>query len=360
MDTKTKNSEYFREVKICWCTYICYIDILQKFLGRFSMDATASCGFGLESNSLLSEEGEFNKIAAMVFNPSTWRIFNFIAYYIAPRLCRALGMILPSPGLRHYADIVTEVLKHREKTGIHRGDFIDLMIEARKIPDEETNAGKKHALEDLTVVSQAVVFLLAGYDNIATTLAFCCYHLANNPGIQDQARMEMKDLMKQHGNKINYDAVMEAKYLDACISETLRLYPIETSFNRLCVKDYKLGDSDLVIPKGMVIEVPVWSLHRDPEYWENPSEFRPGRFLEDKHNIRPYTYLPFGAGPRNCIGRRFAMMTTKAALAFLLQGVKMSVSPSQRHPPELACSPIILRPKNGIHLLLQTIHENEE
>ncbi|XP_042855523.1 cytochrome P450 3A18-like [Penaeus japonicus] len=335
---------------------------VKNLFGRFSMDATASCGFGMHCDSLNNNDSEFCRIASVIFNPTMWRIMKLTSFYIAPRVCRALGMRATSEGLLYFAKIVAATLNNRQETGENRGDFLDLMIESRKISDE-TNPGKrKHALDDITVVSQAVVFLLSGYDNNATTLAFCCYLLAKNPHLQEKAREEVLRLQRLHpdegdeGKLISYEAVAEAKFLDACVSETLRLYPIETSFNRQCVKDYTLGDTGLAVKQGTVVEVPVWSLHRDPQYWKDPEEFRPERFLpENKKEIAPYTYLPFGAGPRNCVGQRFSYMVVKTALASLLKTVVMAPAEGHEDPPELAISPVILRPKNGVHLTFKLL-----
>ncbi|XP_027214936.2 cytochrome P450 3A13 [Penaeus vannamei] len=334
---------------------------LKGLLGRFSMDATASCGFGMQCDSLNHKESEFCRIAAVIFNPTMWRIMKLTSFYIAPRLCRALGMRATSDGLLYFAKVVAATLNNRQETGETRGDFLDLMIESRKIVDEANPGKRKHALDDITVVSQAVVFLLSGYDNNATTLAFCCYFLAKHPHLQEKAREEVLRLQRLHQGEgdegeISYEALAEAKFLDACVSETLRFYPIETSFNRQCVKDYMLGDTGLAVKEGTVVEVPVWSLQRDPRHWKDPEVFRPERFLpENKHEITPFTYLPFGAGPRNCVGQRFSYMVIKTALAYLLKAVVMVPAEGHEGPPELAISPVILRPKNGVYVTFKPV-----
>lgn len=86
--------------------------------------------------------------------------------------------------------------------------------------------------------------------------------------------------------------------------ETLRIYPAIPSLNRQCTKDYHIPDTDVVIEKGTKVLISILGLHHDPEYFPEPEKFDPDRFSdENKHNIRPFTYLPFGDGPRNCIGR---------------------------------------------------------
>lgn len=87
------------------------------------------------------------------------------------------------------------------------------------------------------------------------------------------------------------------------LAETLRIYPAIPSLNRQCTKDYHIPDTDVVIEKGTKVLISILGLHHDPEYFPEPEKFDPDRFSdENKHNIRPFTYLPFGDGPRNCIG----------------------------------------------------------
>uniref|UniRef100_A0A670JDY2 unspecific monooxygenase n=1 Tax=Podarcis muralis TaxID=64176 RepID=A0A670JDY2_PODMU len=117
---------------------------------------------------------------------------------------------------------------------------------------------------------------------------------------------------------------MQLEYLDMVLSETQRLYPFGGRLERLCKKDVEING--VTIPKGTLVMIPPYTLHRDPEYWPEPEEFRPERFSkENKDKIDPYTYLPFGAGPRNCLGMRFALVTMKVAIAILMQHFSFKV-----------------------------------
>ncbi|CAG2181459.1 unnamed protein product, partial [Oppiella nova] len=98
-------------------------------------------------------------------------------------------------------------------------------------------------------------------------------------------------------------------YLDAVLSETLRLHTPAPKLTRIAAREYKLGDTGITIPKGMTVEVPVYAIHRSPKYYHNPDQFEPDRFFQEhKHNLIPYTYLPFGGGPRFCVGKRFVLL----------------------------------------------------
>uniref|UniRef100_A0A8C8Z482 unspecific monooxygenase n=1 Tax=Prolemur simus TaxID=1328070 RepID=A0A8C8Z482_PROSS len=123
---------------------------------------------------------------------------------------------------------------------------------------------------------------------------------------------------KGYQTPATYDAVVQLEYLDMVVNETLRLFPIAGRIQRVCKKDVEI--KGLFIPKGVVVIIPTHVLHWDPKYWPEPKEFRPERFSKNnKDNIDPYLYLPFGVGPRNCIGMRFALISIKLAIVKILQ-----------------------------------------
>lgn len=131
------------------------------------------------------------------------------------------------------------------------------------------------------------------------------YELNANPDIQQKLYEEIEETHRSlGGKKLTYDAVQNMKYLDMVVSETLRLWPPAPNTDRLCVKDYKHDDGQckFTIEKGTVVMIPIVGLHLDEKYWDNPTKFNPERFSDDnKKNIIPGSYAPFGLGPRNCI-----------------------------------------------------------
>lgn len=167
-------------------------------------------------------------------------------------------------------------------------------------------------------MAQSVVFFLAGYETTASTLSFCIHQLAVNPDIQEKLYQEVKTLV-DNGEKLNYNNVMKLPYLDAVISETLRCYPPALALSREASEDYHIPEYNYTIKKGQAISIPIYSIHYNPEYYKNPDKFDPERFMpENRHSIVPYTYLPFGGGPRNCIGMRFALSEIKLGLSQII------------------------------------------
>ena len=133
------------------------------------------------------------------------------------------------------------------------------------------------------------------------------------------------------------------KYLDAVLSETLRCYPVAARTSRECDTAYKLGDTGITLFKEQLIEIPVYAIHHTEEYYPNHEKFIPERFLpENRDQLVPYTFLPFGSGPRNCIGMRFALMEAKLGLAQVVKRFKFVKSANTSVP---------LKYKAGFHLM---------
>ncbi|XP_049988874.1 cytochrome P450 3A2 isoform X3 [Alexandromys fortis] len=203
------------------------------------------------------------------------------------------------------------------------------------------------ALSDMEIMAQSIIFIFAGYETTSSTLAFTLYLLATHPDIQKKLQEEI-DVALPNKTPPGYDKVMEMEYLDMVLSETLRLYPIANRLERVCKQDVEMDG--VFVPKGSVVMVPLYALHHDPQYWPEPMEFRPERFSkENKGSIDPYVYMPFGNGPRNCIGMRFALMNMKLALTKVLQNFSFQSCKETQIPLKLNRKPL-LQPKKPIVL----------
>ena len=182
------------------------------------------------------------------------------------------------------------------------------------------------------IIAQAHVFFVAGYETTATALSWTAFELALNPSTQDKLYEEVVTAVDSNGD-LDYDMVARLPYLDAVVSETLRLHNPAGRLNRVCVEETELAG--IKIPVDFTVEMSVHSVHHCEEYFPNAYKFDPERFMpENRHNIKPYTYLPFGAGPRSCIGLRFALMETKIAIAYVIRQFRFSKSPNTSMKPE--------------------------
>uniref|UniRef100_A0AAQ5XMN2 Cytochrome P450 3A n=1 Tax=Amphiprion ocellaris TaxID=80972 RepID=A0AAQ5XMN2_AMPOC len=204
-------------------------------------------------------------------------------------------------------------------------------------------------LTDHEILSQSMIFLFAGYETTSSTLTFLAYNLATNPGVMKKLQQEI-DTTFPNQAPIQYQPLMQMEYLEGVINESLRLYPIAPRVERVAKGTVEING--IVIPKGMVVMVPTWPLHRDPDVWLEPEKFKPERFCkENKDSIDPYTYMPFGLGPRNCIGMRFALVMIRLALVEILRKYNFAVCKETEIPLEMDIQGLVA-PKRPIKLKL--------
>lgn len=138
--------------------------------------------------------------------------------------------------------------------------------------------------------------------------------------------------------------------------ETLRKYPPLPIMFRVCTQDYAIPDSHVVLKKGQKVAVSILGMHRDPDYFPDPDVFDPERFSpENKDKMVPYSYLPFGEGPRICIGMRFGMMQTKVALTILLKHFLFTLNSKTKLPVTMDSSSFILSVKGDVWLNLKRV-----
>jgi len=179
--------------------------------------------------------------------------------------------------------------------------MIQLLMEAKKESTEKWT--------DDELVAQCFIFFFAAFENNASFICTTVYELLQNPDIQQRLYEEAKETQESlKGEPLNYDAIMKMKYMDMVVSESLRKWALAAATDRVCSKDYTLRDDDGTVQfefkKGDRINIPIIGLQWDDRYFPEPQKFDPERFSdENKDNLVPYTYLPFGVGPRNCIGK---------------------------------------------------------
>ncbi|CAG2180336.1 unnamed protein product, partial [Oppiella nova] len=199
---------------------------------------------------------------------------------------------------RKVSNKYTTIDKYSEKSDKELGYNSHSDVE----PDEPNDQQMSKKLGQLTadeLTAQGILFFIAGYDTTSAAITHAIYYLSQNNDCQQRLYNELKTC-----DEFTYEKLGHLKYLNAVINETLRLAPSLTRIQRECLQDYKLGNTGITIPKGTSVEIVPYALHRQPDLWPNPNDFIPDRFLEPTHH--PYAYIPFGGGPRLCIGQRFA------------------------------------------------------
>jgi len=221
-----------------------------------------------------------------------------------------------------------------------RRPLLDLLLQTA---DDETVLTHNDIKEEISS------FMFAGHDTTAASLSWFLYCMATNPQCQDRVFDELHDIFGASDRPCSFDDLSYMKYLEYCMKETLRLYPSAPMFERKMSEDMKLGQ--YLIPAGCNLNIMAYGLHRNPRIYPNPTEYNPERFFPDQCADRhPFAFIPFSAGPRNCIGQKFAMIEEKVILSTLIRRYKFQLSPLSPRP--IPSFQGVLKPMNGMHIVI--------
>ncbi|KAM4770676.1 cytochrome P450 3A9-like isoform 2-T2 [Rhinophrynus dorsalis] len=326
--------------------------VIKDVFGAYSMDVVTSTSFSVNIDSLNKPNDPFvrhiKKLLKIGFL-SPILILVVIFPFLLPVLEGLNVQFLPKDFLNFFMNAVTSFQEKRKK-GDHSGrvDLLQLMVDSRTADVSDLGSTQK-ALTDSEIMAQSIIFILAGYETTSTSLSFLLYNLATHPDVQQKLQDEIDSYLPNKASP-TYDVLMEMEYLDMVIQENLRMFPPAGRLERVSKQNVEING--LNIPKGTVTMIPAYVLHRDPEYWPEPDEFRPERFSKEiKASQVPYTFLPFGDGPRNCIGMRFALLSMKVAVTVALQNFTFRPCPETLIPMEFSIQgfmqpkkPIVLKP----------------
>lgn len=235
-------------------------------------------------------------------------------------------------------DLIYGMVKERKESGEKKADLLQMLMDV-----EDADTGEK--MTDLQLRDELVTLFSAGHETSANALAWTIYLLAQHPEIVKKLRQEINQIVP-NGEMPTFEQLRQLTYTEQVINEGMRLFPPAWVVGRRPIEDDEFNGYRL--KKNVNILCEIYIMHRSEELWENASEFNPDRFSPEKVKARPRHYfIPFGSGPRMCIGNHFAMMEMQLLLATIVQRFDFSVVES--HQVEL--DPLItLRPKNGIKL----------
>ncbi|KAM3618043.1 uncharacterized protein V6R79_014418 [Siganus canaliculatus] len=311
---------------------------VKEVFGPYSMDVVTSCAFSVDIDSINHPSDPFvANIKKMVkfnfLNPLLILVVLFP--FTQPLLEKMNVSFFPAETLDFFYNFLKTIKSDRHKNQHkNRVDFMQLMVDVQSSGNNQEEKDSSKVLTDNEILAQAMIFIFAGYETSSSTMGFVAYCLATNPHIQKILQEEIDETFPNKSQP-NYEALMQMEYLDMVVNEAMRLYPIGNRIERVSKSSVEING--VTIPKGTVVMIPVYTLQRDPSLWTDPEAFKPERFSkENKDNIDPYAFLPFGAGPRNCIGMRFALVMMKLALVEILQNFSFVTCEQTTIPMELA------------------------
>jgi enediyne biosynthesis protein E7 len=239
-------------------------------------------------------------------------------------------------------NLVGGVIAERRRTGEDTGDLLSILLQAR---DEETG----DLISDDQARDEIKTLLIAGHETTATTLGWTFYLLSKHPEVADRVRAEIAEVLGERQPEAG--DVPNLKYTTMVLYESLRLYPPLWIVSRMPIEDDEIGGYPA--PAGTSIIICSYVTHRHPDFWDNPEGFEPERHTPERMKERHrYSYIPFGGGPRGCIGFPFVIMEMPLVLARIMQRFRLSLVPGQQVEPESAIS---LRQKQGARMLIEPV-----
>lgn len=325
---------------------------MKPIFSFYTLDVIATTTFGVEANSLNNPDSEFYKYGKAVFDFNFFRAIEFNAIFFLPSVVSLLKTkLFGKKAEKFLRELTGYTMSERIRTGTTRNDLIDILVDLKKANASE----KEFIFSDDALVAQAATFFSAAFETTSQTMTFLMYELAKHPEVQNRLRNEIQTVLKKHNGKLSYDVINEMKYLLMVIQETLRLYPVLPFLDRAATfessnETYSLEPyGDFKITQGMPVFVPIYAIHRDPTYFPDPDKFDPERFShENKGNIQSGTHIPFGSGPRFCIGERFGIITIKVGLIHFLKNHYVRPNEKSQQKMKLNKSALLLQAEGGV------------
>lgn len=298
---------------------------------RLTLEIVLETLFGAHGGESVERVGKLVEVAMEEFerHMGGWR-------RLLPDWVPTRGMFRIKRVTRQLDEILGDVIRERRASGREGDDLLWRLLSAR----DEDGA----AMDDQQLRDESLTMFLAGHETTALVLSYALHMISVHADVAQALQDEVDEVLGTRAATV--EDVGALVQHDAVVRETLRLFPPAWSIGREAIEDVQVGG--YVMPKGSQVVIPQWVIHRDPRWYEDPAVFRPGRWLSGLDESLPrFAYLPFGGGPRICIGNHFAMMEATLVLATLMQ--RFCVFPVAGFRLELSPS-VTLRPRNGVTL----------
>jgi cytochrome P450 len=245
-------------------------------------------------------------------------------------------------GKRRLREVVLRLVDERRREGRDHGDLLSMLLAA------EVEDGGGEAMTAEQVWDEALTIFIAGYDTTATALLWTWYALSRNPEAESRLHAELDEVL-DGGGAASFEDLARLKYTERVLCESMRLYPPTWRLVRRAVRDFPVGAH--TVTEGSLVVVCQYAMHRDPRFWPDPERFDPERWTPEARSARPpYSFFPFGGGPRRCLGESFAMTESVLLLATLAR--RWRVRPVEGHPVEVFPEHL-LRAKRGMPVRLE-------
>uniref|UniRef100_A0A1I8NYL5 Cytochrome P450 n=1 Tax=Stomoxys calcitrans TaxID=35570 RepID=A0A1I8NYL5_STOCA len=316
---------------------------------RFMADIIADCIMGIQSDSFRDSNSPLLVLREKMFQYSP--VYSIIVGLL-PVIHKLKKMRFITKEYETYFVGLMETAINIRKAGTEtkvRCDFLNYMLQLQQ----------KKNLTNMEVCAHSMTFLLDGFETVSSILAHTLLMLARYPLIQQKLRQEITDKL---GKNRDFGIIHELPYLNACIHESLRIFPVDFASTKICTEPIELinkNGTTFKVPRGMIVIIPKYPIMMDDEYYPDACEFQPERFLEDNGGIKQYfnkgLYWCYGDGPRICLGVTFGFVQIKAALVEILTKFKVKPNPKTRNDYTFDPTYFLARLKGGIFLDFEAI-----
>ncbi|XP_017490055.1 PREDICTED: probable cytochrome P450 6v1 [Rhagoletis zephyria] len=337
---------------------------IKEICDMYNTDMIASIAFGLRSYSLRNKQTELGSHCREMFTLTFRRVIDLCVIFFLPKFVSLLRRNLLAPAHAEFLRrTVLQVIEERERNGEMRNDLIEMLFTLKM--EAALNQDHTHFTHQQDyLVAQAAMFELTGIESCAATMSFALYELAKQPLLQARLRAEIRRTIGGGGgaqpSDITYDKVMGMQYLTMVVEETLRKYPNVPILERECTpinkkRFYPLRPyAECFVRRGMPVYISNLAIHHDPQYWPEPERFDPQRFTPDNRKLQtPMSYLPFGAGPHNCIGMTIAQLQIKLGLLHFLRTHRVEICEKTVDNIEFDRKFLLLSNKSDIYLSVE-------
>uniref|UniRef100_A0A1B0GIK4 Cytochrome n=1 Tax=Lutzomyia longipalpis TaxID=7200 RepID=A0A1B0GIK4_LUTLO len=296
------------------------IDSYEMF-SNYAIDVICNCAFGTDASAMFGKEAQIREMGRKILI-STKLFLYFFVIQMLPRLRRIYKISIVNKVVeKFFLKIMKDAIDLRQRSKDSHNDYLTYLLELRR----------KKNLSDLDMVAHVILMFFDGFDAVGSVITHALYHMGRDKEIQDKLWNEIKKTIEEH-DKITFDVVQEMPFLEQVVSEALRLYPPGSFKSKICTEscELRLNNSKMgTFEEGYSVIIPIYSIHRDPRYYEDPDKFIPERFAPEKGGTKIYkdkgAFIPFGDGPRTCLGMKFAQAQLKAALFAIVKDFEIDV-----------------------------------
>ncbi|XP_062563197.1 probable cytochrome P450 28a5 [Armigeres subalbatus] len=324
----------------------------KELSAKFTTDVVSSCIFACDAQSFTSEKPDIRENGRKLMEQSLFSFLTILLVSNLPSIAKMLNISFISKSVeKFFTDLMKDAIRHRDASGTNRADYLDYLITLRS----------KKELSELDMAAHGVTFFIDGFETSSVAITFMLYEIAKNVEVQNRLREELLKATTKSG-AVSYDVLLELPYLEQVINESLRLWPPAAFISKKCTDPMELpltANQSVSIGKEICAIINIWSMHRDPEYFDDPLTFNPDRFSPETGGTSPYRekgcFIPFGDGPRQCLGMRFARMQVKRCLYETVKNFNITVNEKTKEPLQLDPKQFLTLPLGGIWLNFEPI-----